>query len=134
VNRTLFNGCRIFIVDDVASSMATKYDLIHKIRLEAETHRLEIKFTGIGIAVDREQTTAVYDDDGNVIRNQKGENTIQSFGSKTGIPVYSVAGIREIVEYLYKEKIPVMINGHPRSIDDKTKSRFDNYLNTYGNV
>jgi len=133
VNRTLFDGCRILVVDDVASSMATKYDLINKIRIEAETNNIDTKIVGIGIAVDREQTTAVYDNKGKVILNQKGENTIQSFISKTGIPVYSVAGIREIVDYLFTEKIPVMINGSPRPIDDETKFRFDEYLTIYGN-
>lgn len=133
VNRTLFDGCRIFVVDDVASSMATKYDLVNKIRMEAEINKMGVKIVGIGIAVDREQTTAVYDSNGEVVLNQKGENTIQSFMSKTGIPVYSVAGIREIVDYLFTEKIPVMINGSPRPIDDETKFRFDEYLTIYGN-
>ena len=133
VNRTLFDGCRIFVVDDVTSSMATKYDLVNKIRMEAEINKMGVKIVGIGIAVDREQTTAVYDSNGEVVLNQKGENTIQSFMSKTGIPVYSVAGIREIVDYLFTEKIPVMINGSPRPIDDETKFRFDEYLTIYGN-
>jgi orotate phosphoribosyltransferase len=133
VNRTLFDGCRIFVVDDVASSMATKYDLVNKIRMEAEINKMGVKIVGIGIAVDREQTTAVYDSNGEVVLNQKGENTIQSFMSKTGIPVYSVAGIREIVDYLFTEKIPVMINRSPRPIDDETKFRFDEYLTIYGN-
>jgi orotate phosphoribosyltransferase len=133
VNRTLFDGCRIFVVDDVTSSMATKYDLVNKIRMEAEINKMGVKIVGIGIAVDREQTTAVYDSNGEVVLNQKGENTIQSFMSKTGIPVYSVAGIREIVDYLFTEKISVMINGSPRPIDDETKFRFDEYLTIYGN-
>lgn len=133
VNRTLFDGCRIFVVDDVTSSMATKYDLVNKIRMEAEINKMGVKIVGIGIAVDREQTTAVYDSNGEVVLNQKGENTIQSFMSKTGIPVYSVAGIREIVDYLFTEKIPVMINRSPRPIDDETKFRFDEYLTIYGN-
>jgi orotate phosphoribosyltransferase len=134
VNRTLFDGCRIFVVDDVASSMATKYDLINKIRMEAEINKIDVKIVGIGIAVDREQTTAVYDRNGEVVLNQKGENTIQSFMSKTGIPVYFVAGVREIIDYLYQEKIPVMINGSPRPIDNETKFRFDEYLTIYGNI
>ncbi|MBN1850078.1 MAG: hypothetical protein JW932_16010 [Deltaproteobacteria bacterium] len=133
VNRTLFNGCRIFVVDDVASSMATKYDLIDKILMDAEAQNLDVTVIGIGIAVDREQTTAVYDQEGKVVINQKGENTIQGFTSKTGIPVHSIAGIREIINYLFMDKIPVMINGTPRPMDEETKFRFDEYLRVYGN-
>jgi orotate phosphoribosyltransferase len=87
---------------------------------------------GIGIAIDREQTRAVYDEEDRVVLNEKGENAIQSFVSKTGIPVNSVAGIRQVVAYLYEEKVPVLIEGKPRPIDEKTKSEFDDYLKTYG--
>ena len=134
VNRTFFDGCRVFVVDDVATSMGTKYDLLKSVKMESENREINIKVMGIGIAIDREQTTAVYDGDGNVVLDQKGENAIQSFVSKTRIPVYSVSGIREVVEYLHKEKIPVMIGGKQIPIDEKTKSRFDDYLKTYGVV
>jgi hypothetical protein len=87
---------------------------------------------GIGIGIDREQTTAVYDGDGNVIYGRKGENAIENFVSKSGIPVYAVSGIREVFEYLFQEKFPVMIEGSFRAIDKETKSRFDEYLKTYG--
>jgi orotate phosphoribosyltransferase len=132
VNRALFDGCRVFIVDDVATSMGTKYDLIKRIESEREFKGISIKVIGIGIAIDREQTTAVYDRYGGIVLDQKGENAIQSFISETGIPVYSVAGIREVVEYLYQEKIPVIINGKHRPIDNKTKTLFDEYLKVYG--
>jgi orotate phosphoribosyltransferase len=132
VNRTFFDGCRIFIVDDVATSMGTKYDLINKIQMEAEANKIDVNMIGIGIAIDREQTTAVYDNGGDVILNRKGKDAIQDFISKTGIPVYSVAGIREIMECLYQEKIPVMINGSRRPIDEETKYQFDEYLRIYG--
>ena len=132
VNRTFFDGCRVFIVDDVATSMETKYDIIKKVEKEAETQEMDIKVMGIGIAIDREQTTAVYDEEGNIVPDQRGGNAIQGFIYETGIPVHSVAGIREVVGYLYKEKIPVIIEGSPRPIDEKTKSRFDEYIKIYG--
>ncbi|MBW1705794.1 MAG: hypothetical protein JRJ86_11600 [Deltaproteobacteria bacterium] len=132
VNSTFFDGCRIFVVDDVATSMGTKYDLLEKIEAEAQARGMKYHVKGIGIGIDREQTTAVYDSDGNVIPGRKGENAIQDFVSKSGIPVYSVSGIREVVEYLFQEKIPVMIEGSFRAIDEETKSRFDEYLKTYG--
>ena len=132
VNQTFFDGCRIFIVDDVATSMGTKYDLIKKIETEAHDRGMKFNVAGIGIAIDREQTTAVYDRDGKVILDQKGENAIYDFEKKTGISVYSVAGITEVIDYLYKEKIPVIIQGVRTRIDKGTKEEFDEYINTYG--
>jgi orotate phosphoribosyltransferase len=132
VNRTFFDGCRIFVVDDVATSMGTKYDLLKKIEAEAQARSMRFQVKGIGIGIDREQTTAVYDGDGNVIYGRKGENAIENFVSKSGIPVYAVSGIREVFEYLFQEKFPVMIEGSFRAIDKETKSRFDEYLKTYG--
>ena len=132
VNRTLFDGCRIFIVDDVATSMGTKYDLLNSLRLEAESNKIEIDIIGIGIAIDREQCTAVYDSEGKVIPGSKGANAIGNFVAKTRIPVYSVAGIKEVIEYLYQEEVPVLINGAHKPIDVETKNGFDEYLKTYG--
>jgi len=132
VNRTLFDGCRVFIVDDVATSMGTKLELLERLRTEAETEGISVNVTGIGIAVDREQTSAVYDGDGRVILNRKGENAIEDFVSKTGIPVYPVAGIKEIMEYLNSSKTPVLINGERRPIDEETRAAFDQYIKTYG--
>lgn len=132
VNRTFFDGCRIFVVDDVATSMGTKYDLLEKIELEARATGMTFHVAGIGIAVDREQTTAVYDKNGKVILGQKGENAIQDFVSKSRVPVYSVAGIREVMGYLYREKVPVMIQGRFALLDEATREQFDQYLKTYG--
>ncbi len=132
VNRTFFDGCRVYVVDDVATSMRTKYDLLETIGKEAEAGGITVKVAGIGIAVDREQTTAVYDGDGLVVLDRKGDNAIRDFVDRTGIPVQVVAGIREIVEYLYREKVPVMINGQKLPVDEETKNRFDAYLKTYG--
>jgi orotate phosphoribosyltransferase len=133
VNRTLFDGCRVFIVDDVATSMGTKHELLDRLKTEAEADNISVNVSGIGIAVDREQTSAVYDEKGNVVLNKKGENAIGDFVARTGIPVYPVAGIREIMEYLYTSKTPVLINGARKPIDEETKIIFDGYINTYGN-
>ena len=133
VNRTLFDGCRIFIVDDVTTTMGTKYELINRLNDEAASTGIKINIAGIGIAVDREQSTAVYDDKGKYIPGVKGENTIKIFTEKTSIPVYSIAGIKEVVQYLYEEKIPLLIRGERQAMDGKTKAIFDNYLTTYGN-
>lgn len=132
VNRTFFDACRIFVVDDVATSMGTKYELLEKIQAEAHARDIVFHVIGIGIGIDREQTTAVYDREGNVIPGQKGENAIRDFVSKSGIPVYSVAGIQEVIGYLYEEKMPVIIQGKKTPIDEETKAEFDDYLRIYG--
>jgi orotate phosphoribosyltransferase len=132
VNRTFFDGCRIFVVDDVATSMNTKYDLLDKIAAEAQARGMAYQVVGIGIGIDREQTTAVYDADGRVIPGKRGRDAIKDFVSKSGVPVSCVSGIREVVEYLFVEKMPVMIHGTHKPIDAETKARFDEYLATYG--
>ena len=133
VNRAFFDGCRVFVVDDVATSMGTKHELLERIRSEEAANGITVRVKGIGIAIDREQTTALYDDEGCALLNQKGENAIRKFSSETDIPVYSVAGIREVVAYLYQEGVPVMISGKRMPIDGETKSRFDEYIGVYGN-
>jgi orotate phosphoribosyltransferase len=132
VNGAFFDGCRVFIVDDVATSMRTKFDLLEKIESEARFRGMTYHIGGIGIGLDREQTTAVYGQGGKVILGQKGENAIQDFVNKSSIPVYSVAGIREVVGYLYRERVPVVIQGKRTPIDEKTKVEFDKYTETYG--
>ncbi len=132
VNQSLFDGCHLFIVDDVATSMGTKYDLLNKIESEARFRKMTFHVEGIGIGIDREQTTAVYNEGGNVILGCKGESAIRDFSSKTGIPVFAVAGIKDVVQYLYEGKVPVLIRGSRIPIDQETKAEFDLYMDTYG--
>ncbi|MBN2123739.1 MAG: hypothetical protein JW821_05580 [Deltaproteobacteria bacterium] len=132
VNRTFFDGCRVFIVDDVATSMATKVELLKRVQEEADAGGMRVEVLGVGIAVDREQTTAVYDQEGRVVPDRKGSDAIGEFVSQTGIPVYPVAGIREVVEYLYRERIPVRIRARRMPIDEETMAQFHGYLETYG--
>jgi orotate phosphoribosyltransferase len=132
VNNTFFDGCRIFVVDDVVTSMDTKYEFLEKIDGESQSRGIHVQIVGLGIGVDREQTTAVYDKRGQVDLDKKGSNPISEFTSRMGIPFFSVAGIREIVEYLYDQKIPLLISGERRVMDKVTKKEFDEYLQTYG--
>lgn len=112
--------------------MGTKYELLEKIQSEGHTREMTFHVVGIGIGIDREQTTAVYDKEGNVIPVQKDENAIRNFFSKSGAPVFSVAGIRETIRYLYEEKVSVLTQGKMAPIDEKAKAEFDEYLRTYG--
>jgi orotate phosphoribosyltransferase len=132
VNRTFFEGSRVFVVDDVATSMGTKIDLIEKVNREATANKIDVKIVGIGIAIDREQTTAVYGKEGRVIQGQKGRNAIEEFVRSSGIPVYRVAGIREVMDCLYQEKVPVLVEGKRTPLDEKTMLAFREYMDTYG--
>ncbi|MFW6147035.1 MAG: orotate phosphoribosyltransferase [Thermodesulfobacteriota bacterium] len=132
VNNTFFDGCRIFIVDDVVTSMETKYELIEKIDAECRSRGFSYDIRGLGIAVDREQTAAVYDKKGKAILDTKGLNPVKDLWEKTGISFFSIAGIREIVAYLYSSEIPLLISGVRRAMDEATKNEFDVYMETYG--
>ena len=132
VNNAFFDGAGLFVVDDVATSMSTKYELMDKIQSESKKLEQEVKVIGIGIGIDRQQTTAVYDQHGIVIENQRGEDTISAFTNKYKIPVYSIAGIKEVIDYLYSEKIPILIDGNMQPINNKTITSFKNYIATYG--
>jgi len=122
----------VFVVDDVATSMGTKQDLLKTVEREAKERKISVRLVGIGIAIDREQTTAVYDPQGHVVPGKKGKNAIQDFVASTGVAVHSVAGIREVVEFLYQAKVPVKVEGRIVPINEKTKQEFDSYLKTYG--
>lgn len=132
VNRTFFDGCRVFIVDDVATSMGTKVELLQKVWSERDSREISIRVLGVGIAVDREQTSAVYDGKGLFVPGRKGENSIARFVADTGIPVSSVASIREIVQFLFEERIPLLVRGKRAPLDEKTMAVFHDYLKTYG--
>ena len=132
VNNTFFDGCRIFVVDDVATSMGTKYELLEKINDAARARSIRVTVAGIGIGVDREQITAVYDQQQKVVLGRKGKDAIGAFEAETGIKVYRVARIREVVDYLYREAVPVKLQGRLQPIDRETMSRFREYFEIYG--
>ncbi|MDY7035293.1 MAG: hypothetical protein SV375_03880 [Thermodesulfobacteriota bacterium] len=66
--------------------METKYDILKKVEKEAETQDIDIKVMGLGIAIDREQTTAVYDDEGNVVLDQRGGMPFRILFTESAFP------------------------------------------------
>jgi orotate phosphoribosyltransferase len=134
VNDTFFDGCGLWIVDDVGTSMATKYDLLEKIDRETVGKNISLRIVGICLGVDRQQTTACYDESGKVILGKKGEDAIRKFTEKTGISVYSLAPISEVMNYLYDEQIPISIEGARQPISPSLKKIFDEYLAEYGTL
>jgi orotate phosphoribosyltransferase len=140
VNKTLFDGARIFIVDDVWTSGATKYESIEKIKREVESQDYDVKIVGVGIAIDREQVGPVYDNTKSedlpnkerVILGERGENVIDSFVANTEIPVHSIMGITDAVNHLHGIGYPLMINNDKKPMDEKTFDDFNKYMETYG--
>lgn len=121
VTDAFYDGAKTFIVDDVGTSMATKYEALEKIAAEAADKGWEIPILGVGIGIDREQTTG-----------EKGEDAISVFTERTGIPVISVAGISDVVEYLFEREHLVLIGGEKKPISDALKAEFDEYMKIYG--
>jgi orotate phosphoribosyltransferase len=134
VTGALTDGARLFIVDDVASSMATKLDLCQKLADEEKKKGIRLKIVGVGICLDREQTTAVYDDQGRVVEGRRGDDAKAAFTAKTGLPVHSMLRISEVIETLYQDQTPVLISGRRQPISPDIKARFDQYQKTYGPV
>ena len=132
VNNTFFDGCGLWIVDDVGTSMATKYDLLEKIDQERVSKNIAVRIAGLCLGVDRQQTTACYDAAGRVIPGKKGEDAIRKFTEKTGVPVFALAPIVEVIDYLYQEQVPVLIEGDRQPISPSLKKIFDLYLAEYG--
>ena len=55
VNNTFFNGCGLWIVDDVGTSMATKYELLEKVDQEARQKKISCT---VGRLVSRRRSAA----------------------------------------------------------------------------
>jgi orotate phosphoribosyltransferase len=134
VNNSFFDGCGIWIVDDVGTSLATKYDLLRKIKEESEQKKISVRLVGLCLGIDRQQTTACYDSEGKVILGKKGEDALKKFTETTGLAVYSIAPISEVVDYLFAEKIPVQVEGVWQPIPGSLKTLFDEYLREYGTL
>lgn len=134
VNNTFFDGCGLWIVDDVGTSMATKYDLLEKIERETVNKNISLRILGLCLGVDRQQTTACYDAAGKPILGKKGVDAAKKFTEKTGVPVYALAPISEVMHFLYTEQIPVSIEGEWQPISPSLKKVFDDYMAEYGTL
>ena len=134
VNNSFFDGCGLWIVDDVGTSMATKYELLEKIALEGEQKKISVRIVGLCLGIDRQQTTACYAPDGKVILGKKGEDALKQFTEMTGVAVYSIALTSEVVDYLFAEQIPVQVEGVWQPIAASLKKEFDDYFKEYGTV
>ncbi len=140
VGAKFYDGCNIYMVDDVGTSMATKLKSLKKISHESEASGITTNVVGVGIAVDREQVGPVYDDskpvdlpnEERVIVGARGEDAIGSFIEKTGIPVDSIVGITGVVEHLFNTQYPLMINNVRQPMSSEVHDTFLEYMAKYG--
>jgi orotate phosphoribosyltransferase len=130
VTGALEPGKLVLILDDVGTSMATKVELLDKLKLLPETKDLNI--LGVALAVDREQTQAVYDQQGQVQEGVKGPDALAAFRQNTGLDVWALLGMRQAAEYLHQEGLPVVVEGERRPIDDRLMQAMRDYLAVYG--
>lgn len=128
VTGALAQGKTGVIIDDVATSMATKVELLERIKPVAP----EFKVKAVIIAVDREQTQPVYDADGQVVLGAKGRDAVADFTAAAGVAVEAVGGVRAMVTSLYESGFPVLQEGELKPLTEETMAAFKEYLATYG--
>jgi len=131
VTGALYDGARVLIIDDVATTMATKFEILGQLTAEAVKRGHSYYPAGVALYLDREQTTAIYDQDGNP-QPGKGQDAVKNFKLKTGLEVQTIVGIRETIDYLAKEKIPVCQKDHMEQLSPETVIQLKNYLDLYG--
>lgn len=132
VTGALTPGCRVLIIDDVGTSMATKLELLDKLTAEGQRQGRAFAVQGVALAVDRQQTQAVYDDQGRVVEGVRGADALATFSQKTGLPVWPLLGIRRAMAYLYETGEPVTVDGRRRALDAALLARVEDYLAVYG--
>ena len=132
VTGALAAGGRVYVVDDVGTSMGTKYELLERLDQEARRRGVSCPVVGVGLAVDRRQTTAVYDENGGVREGVRGRDALAEFTAQTGVPVHSLAPIDQVIACLAEEKRPVMVDGNRRPLAEAELRSFEEYLALYG--
>ncbi len=130
VTGALQPGTRVLIIDDVGTSMATKVELLEKIQDFFGNKAPHV--VGVALAVDRQQTQAVYNDKGKVVEGKRGADALAAFEEKTGLPVWSLLGIREAVDHLVENGVEVMVDGEMRELEQEVVDTLEQYLAVYG--
>jgi len=134
VTGALCDNCRVLIIDDVVTTMATKFDLLSRLTEEATARGHSYHPTGVVLYMDRQQTTAVHDKLNNLVLDERGQDAVKNFKMSTGLPVGTILGIRETIDFLHQEKTPVSQNGKLEPLSNSTVERFRDYLDVYGVV
>ncbi len=132
VTGALTPGAKVLVIDDVGTSMATKVELLDKLNAEGQRLGQPFKVAGVLLAVDREQTQAVYDGEGKLIEGVRGPDALAAFVQKTGVPVWSLLGIRQMVGFLAQVGEPVNLAGSMRPLEAAQVDEVEQYLAVYG--
>lgn len=132
VTGALADGSRVLIIDDVVTTMATKFDLLSSLTDEATARGHSYFPMGVALFMDRQQTTAVYDRQGQPVPGEKGQDAVANFRLTTGLEVYTVLGIRETIDYLSATREPVSQNGAMEPLSERAVAAFKGYLDVYG--
>lgn len=132
VTGALCDGCRVLIIDDVVTTMATKFDLLRLLTDEATAKNHSYNPSGVVLYMDRQQTTAVYDRQHQVVIGEAGQDAVKNFTMSTGLTVGTILGIRQTIDFLFQEKAPVSQNGKYEALSLQTVEAFNDYLDIYG--
>ncbi|MDR3038385.1 MAG: hypothetical protein LBV21_03710 [Candidatus Adiutrix sp.] len=132
VTGALADNCRVLIIDDVVTTMATKFEILSRLTEEATDRGHSYHPAGVALFLDREQTTAVYGYDKQPVLGERGQDAVENFRVVTGLPVSAILGIRATIDFLWKEKIPVTQNGRWEPLTEASLTAFRDYLNLYG--
>ncbi|MCF8033908.1 MAG: hypothetical protein K9K66_16755 [Desulfarculaceae bacterium] len=132
VTGALKPGSKLLIIDDVGTSMATKVELLEKLDAEGERLGEPFQVAGVLLAVDRQQTQAVYGGGGKLVEGVRGPDALAAFVQKTGVRVWALLGIREMVEFLASAGEPVNVAGVMRPLEASDVERVEEYLAVYG--
>lgn len=132
VTGALCDGCRVLIIDDVVTTMATKFDLLRLLSDEATAKNHSYNPAGVVLYMDRQQTTAVYDRQHQVVLGEAGQDAVKNFTMSTGLTVGTILGIRQTIDFLFQEKVPVSQNGKDEALSLHTVEAFNDYLDIYG--
>jgi len=132
VTGALTDNCRVLIVDDVITTMTTKLEILRQLTEEATARGHSYNPAGVVLFLDREQTTAVYDQDKQPVLGQKGQDATENFKTITGLPLRVILGIREAIDFLRREKLPIRQNGRLEPLTESSLAAFQDYLAVYG--
>ncbi|MDR1043951.1 MAG: hypothetical protein LBP33_02385 [Candidatus Adiutrix sp.] len=132
VTGALDDNCRVLIIDDVVTTMATKFELLSRLTEEATARGHSYHPVGVVLYLDRQQTTAVYDQRNQLAPGERGQDAVKNFKVVTGLPVGAILGIRDTIDFLFREKTPVSQNGRMEPLGKNAVEALGGYLELYG--
>jgi orotate phosphoribosyltransferase len=132
VTGALCDNCRVMIIDDVVTTMGTKFDILSLLTEDATARGRSYHPAGVLLYMDRQQTTAVHDKMNQLVPGERGQDAVKNFQAVTGLSVGTILGIRETIDYLREAKIPVLQNDKAEPLHDATVRKFKEYLEVYG--